>query len=178
MHQAGSARAAADAAGTVRVALHGAAATDNAEFDLHLDGGTNASPAGVELHLVGTSVLRNGTTALDKDGVRVDERGDGGIRAAITGSHLGGNGAEGVELDEGGGGGVDLLVTHSTFNDNGFFSEEDAEDGIDVDEADAGDVRVVILGAQVNGNFDEGVDLNEGDDGSLFLSARASSHQA
>ena len=161
----------ADATGTVNVRLPEVSLTDNAEFGLHVDDLTNASAASINLSLFRTSILRNGTAALDKDGVRVDERGAGGINASVVASRLNGNGAEGIELDEGGDGGVTLSATASTFNDNGFFSEEDLDDGIDVDEADAGDVRVSLRAVQVNGNLDEGVDLNESGEGSLFLSA-------
>ncbi len=165
-------RTPADATGTVRVALRDVAITDNAEFGLHVDD-LSGSPATIDLTLSKTAILRNGTTALDKDGVRVDERGEGGITARIQGSNLDANGAEGVELDEAGAGDVRLDVVGSSFNDNGYFSAEDYDDGIDVDEADAGDVRVSIRASQVNGNLDEGVDLNESGEGSLALSVAA-----
>lgn len=166
-------RTPATAAGTVRVALRDVAITDNAEFGLHVDD-LSGSPAAIDLTLSQTSILRNGTAALDKDGVRVDERGEGGITARIQNSNLDANGAEGIELDEADAAGdVRLDVRGSTFNDNGYFSAEDYDDGIDVDEADAGDVLVSIRASQVNGNFDEGVDLNESGDGSLTLWASA-----
>lgn len=160
----------AAATGTVDVTLRDAAVTDNAEFGLHVDD-LNASAASVDLEVIRSAILRNGATLSDKDGIRVDERGAGGITATIRDSRLDANGAEGVELDEGGAGSVRLSVRASTFNNNGFFDPDDFDDGIDVDEADAGNVNVSIRDAEVNGNFDEGVDLNEEGDGSLFLRA-------
>ena len=116
----------------------------------------------------------NGTAAHDQDGIRVDERGAGGISVQIANSQLNGNGAEGIELDEGGLGGVNLNVLNSNFNANGFISSGDPEDpdfddGIDIDEADAGSVTATLVNVTASGNFDEGIDLNEGDDGDLNM---------
>ncbi len=46
----------------------------------------------------------------------------------------------------------------------------DLDDGIDIDEAGEGDLRLVMTGSEIRGNLDEGVDLDEEDDGSAFLS--------
>ena len=161
----------ADATGTVEVDLRRVSILDNNLFGLHLNDKANNSAASVRLTVVGSRVEGNGEGESDRDGIRVDEGGAGGIEASIAASRLDENGAEGIELDEGGEGGVTLRVTGSTFNDNGFIDPADLDDGIDVDEADAGDVRVAIFASEVIGNFDEGIDLNESGDGDLRLNA-------
>jgi hypothetical protein len=178
-----------DATGEVKVTLNRVTIRDNDLFGLHIIDLTEVPPppetpdadptqigadASVTLVVLDSQILGNGTAAHDQDGIRVDERGSGGISVQIVNSQLNGNGAEGVELDEGGAGGVDLNVLNSTFNGNGFISSGDPEDpdfddGIDVDEADQGSVNAVIIGADVSGNFDEGIDLNEGDEGDLNM---------
>ncbi|MBA3344664.1 MAG: hypothetical protein H0T44_05085 [Gemmatimonadales bacterium] len=50
------------------------------------------------------------------------------------------NGADGVELDERGTGDAEFLVARTRLGRNGSFSTEDLDDGIDVDESDAGNV--------------------------------------
>jgi hypothetical protein len=178
-----------DATGDVAVSLDRVTIADNDLFGLHIIDLTEVPPppedpeadpteigsdASISLAVRDSQILGNGTAAHDQDGIRVDERGSGGINVQIANSQLNGNGAEGVELDEGGEGGVDLNVANSTFNANGFVSSGDPEDpdfddGIDVDEADAGSVNVALVNVAANGNFDEGIDLNEGDDGDLNM---------
>jgi hypothetical protein len=158
--------------GDVNVNLDQVTISHNELFGLHVDDLTNASAASIVLDIAGSNILANGTGAHDQDGVRVDERGDGSIVTRITNSHLNENGAEGIELDEAGDGRVELNVNGSTFNGNGFISSGDPEDpdfddGIDIDEADLGSVFAAISNSTVSGNFDEGIDLNEDGFGDL-----------
>jgi hypothetical protein len=178
-----------DATGDVAVSLDRVTIADNALFGLHIVDLTEVPPppedpdadptqigsnAGISLTVVGSNIVDNGTAAHDRDGIRIDERGAGGIDTSIVLSRLDNNGAEGIELDEAGDGGVRLSASASSFDGNGFVSsgdpeEPDFDDGIDIDEADAGDIRVVLSGISASGNFDEGIDLNEGGDGDLHM---------
>jgi hypothetical protein len=49
----------------------------------------------------------------------------------------------------------------SRFVDNGPLVPDDLEDGIDVDEADDGSIYATFAGSELAGNHDEGADLNE-----------------
>jgi hypothetical protein len=176
-----------DAAGDVAVKLDRVTIADNGLFGLHIIDLTEVPPetpdadptqigsdAGVSLLVTGSTITGNGTAAHDQDGIRVDERGGGGIDVDILLSRLDGNGAEGIELDEGGDGHVRLAASASSFDRNGFISSGDPEDpdfddGIDIDEAGAGSIFVHLAGISASGNFDEGIDLNEGDEGNLYM---------
>jgi len=46
----------------------------------------------------------------------------------------------------------------------------DLDDGIDIDEAGEGDLRLVMLDSEIRGNLDEGVDLDEEDAGNAVVS--------
>ncbi len=111
-------------------------------------------------------VRNSGRAALDQDGLRIDERGDGGIGVLVERALFQGNGADGVELDEAGRGGVRASFTATAIRDNGDFDvDADPDDGLDVDEADAGGLYLQMTDAEVTANFDEGIDLDEAGDG-------------
>lgn len=111
-------------------------------------------------------VVDSGRGALDQDGLRVDERGDGSIVARFTDSAFVRNGADGFELDESGDGSVLGFVSGTTVVDNGDFDvSADPDDGIDVDEAGPGDLSVWFRDGAINGNVDQGLDLDEEDEG-------------
>ncbi len=120
----------------------------------------------------------------DFDGLRVDQGGDGDLKAKLVRSVFDGNLADGVELDEKGEGSVNARVSRSTFNNNGdtepitctVESEcdddlgeeiEDLDDGFDIDEEDGGDLYVTVSRSQVNDNKDEGMDMDEAGGGSI-----------
>ena len=177
------------ATGQIEVSLDRVTIADNDLFGLHVidlkeippspddpdaDPTEVGASAGVVLSVLGSHITGNGTAAHDQDGIRVDERGMGGINATILHSHLDGNGAEGIELDEAGQGTVTLNVAFSTFDSNGFISSGDPEDpdfddGIDIDEVDEGSVIAVIVNSTASGNFDEGIDLNEDGQGDMSM---------
>ena len=159
----------ADATGTLSVTLRGVTVEDCGLFGVHIDDQTLGSDASVALTVVGGSFKNNGTAALDYDGIRVDEGGEGNIVATLTNVAVDANGADGLELDERGEGSVRLTVIGSSFDGNGFFNEADLDDGIDIDEAGGGGVNVSITASSISGNFDEGLDLNEEDAGSLVF---------
>ncbi len=163
----------------ISVHLNRVEISHSALFGLHIDDntdefddGTSGSAIGIELLINNSIFFRNGTGAIDFDGVRVDERGEGDIRSHIINTWINENGGDGIELDEGGPGAVDATMIHVTLNDNGFYNEEDLDDGFDIDEADAGDLKVTLLDVTVNNNQDEGLDFDEAGDGNLLLDAR------
>jgi hypothetical protein len=152
-----------DAVGEVTVALFDVGILDNALFGLHIDD-LAGSAAGVGLTVDACSILRNGQAETDKDGIRIDERGEGGIWASVNNSEVEHNGGDGIELDEGGPGDAALAATHSSFSLNGFQDPDDFDDGIDIDEADEGDVLWSMVDVVVNGNADQGCDIDEDKD--------------
>ena len=147
-------------------ALYGLHVDDNAD---EFDEGEAGSAIGVELNISYSNFVGNGTGAIDFDGVRVDERGEGDIDSFIVKTHIDANGGDGIELDEAGSGDVRSTMIHVTLNDNGFYNEEDLDDGFDIDEADEGDIDATLINVVVNGNLDEGLDFDEAGEGNIEL---------
>jgi len=148
----------------------------SALFGLHIDDNQNefdegdaGSAVGVKLQVTSSVFMNNGIGAIDYDGVRVDERGEGGIEATFVASKIDLNGADGMELDEAGEGDIDVLIIRTTMNDNGFQNPEDLDDGFDIDEADAGDINVTMFNVVSNDNLDEGLDFDETGEGNINL---------
>lgn len=163
----------------IQVKLENVSITDSALFGLHVDDnsdefddGSVGSDIGIDLKLIRSTFTGNGTGAIDFDGVRVDERGNGDINAVIQNTHIDGNGGDGMELDEAGDGDVNATLFKVTFNGNGFYNEEDLDDGFDIDEADGGDIDLTLVNIEVNDNMDEGLDFDEAGDGDIELRAR------
>jgi hypothetical protein len=149
-------------------------------------GGGNGSPASIDVRLVGVLIEDNGNGKQDADGVRVDDRGDGGITFFATNSAFVDNGADGIELDEGNNGDVYASVTNSTFDFNGEYcligpfvsgddcdddGEPDVDDAFDIDEAGPGSLVARTRNLTIINNFDEGLDFDEEDDGNAELDA-------
>ncbi|MBA3497496.1 MAG: hypothetical protein H0T86_10355, partial [Gemmatimonadales bacterium] len=148
--------------------LHGVLVNDQAEYFADPSSeSAEGSDASVKIDVRRSRFYRNGLTALDYDGLRINEGGSGKIVALITGSEFLGNGADGVELDERGPGDADFLVLRTRLERNGSFSTEDLDDGIDVDEAGDGDIVARFFHVKANDNSEQGVDLNENGAGSL-----------
>ncbi len=152
---------------------------DSALFGLHIDDnadefddGTTGSDIGIDLKITHSNFIGNGTSAIDFDGVRVDERGEGDINALITHTHIDGNGGDGIELDEAGHGDVEATMINVSINNNGFYNEEDLDDGFDIDEADDGDIDVKLIRVSANHNMDEGLDFDEAGNGDIELKLR------
>jgi hypothetical protein len=158
-----------DQTATVEVTLQDLTFTGSDLHGIYLDDnlGSAASIAFTTLHV---TVDHNGLAESDQDGVRVDEREDGSITFKSRDSTFSRAGADGVELDETGEGDVVLDVQGSVFADNGPLDPADLDDGIDVDETDGGSLLGSIRSSQFIHNYDEGVDLNEGGDGSVDVS--------
>ncbi len=160
----------------ITVTLHKVNVLDSALFGLHIDdntdnfdGGSFGSEIGIKLQISESNFTGNGISAIDFDGIRIDERGEGHIDVRITNTHIDGNGGDGIELDEAGEGDVTVNIEHVTLNNNGFYNKKDFDDGFDIDEAGGGDIRVHLSQVQVNDNMDEGLDFDEADSGDMQL---------
>ncbi len=156
--------------GTIRVILNNVTLKDNGLFGAHIDDQVSNSSASIFLRVVGSSVTGNGTDAIDYDGVRVDEGGEGSIRARIIRTSVNGNGADGLELNERGPGAVRAYVNNSSFDANGFFNRADFEDGLDIDETGSGNLWFIAVNSTFNDNYDQGLDLDEEMGGNLYAS--------
>lgn len=158
-----------DAVGDIAVALFDVTISDNALFGLLVDDLTDSSDASISLDISSSRVTGNGWFAVDLDGVRVDEGGDGDIVASVHRSEFTGNGADGFELDESGIGDVVLFARHSTFDGNGQ-TPGDTDDGVDIDEAGDGDVWFRIVHSSFDDNTDDGIDMDEDGEGDMHAS--------
>lgn len=88
-------------------------------------GAGEGSPASIAVRLTNVTIDDAGNGKFDADGLRVDERAEGGISAVLTGSTFVNVGADGVELDEGQNGDVVVAVSNSVFADNGAYCDPD-----------------------------------------------------
>ncbi|MCF6204094.1 MAG: right-handed parallel beta-helix repeat-containing protein [Methylococcaceae bacterium] len=160
----------------IMVTLHKVNVLDSALYGLHIDDNTDnfddglfGSKIGIKLKISKSNFTGNGISAIDFDGIRIDERGEGNIDVRIKNTHIDGNGGDGIELDEAGDGDVTVNMEHVTLNNNGFYNKNDFDDGFDIDEAGNGDIKVHLSQVQVNENMDEGLDFDEADSGDLLL---------
>jgi hypothetical protein len=153
----------AGATGVLSVALKGVAVRDSVWHGLHIDDLTNATAAGVALDVRGSIIAGNGSDPNDFDGIRVDERGPGGITASFGTSTATANGGDGVELDERDAGSVRAAIWASAFTRNGSANAADLEDGFDIDEGGGGDLFIDATGARFDANSEGGLDVNEDD---------------
>jgi len=84
-------------------------------------GAGGGSAAGISVTLRNVTVDDAGNGKFDADGLRVDERADGGVTALITGSTFIRVGADGIELDEGGPGDIVATLVDSRMVENGGY---------------------------------------------------------
>lgn len=137
-------------------------------------GDGDGSEAGISVSLRNVTINDVGNGTFDGDGLRVDERGAGGINAMITGSTVSMAGADGIELDEGGAGdNVAMVIDTQLIENGGYCAPALFEDAIpDPDEAEfeQGEVTEADIPSPVTGTPDDScvereVDLY--DDGSV-----------
>jgi len=148
--------------------LHGILINDQAGyFDDPLSTSEEGSPASLLVEVIDSRFERNGFTLIDSDGLRINEGGEGKLEAVVRGTRFLGNGADGLELDERGAGDATFSLRDTELAGNGSFTEEDLDDGIDVDEAGDGNLIGRFNNVVVNRNFEQGVDLNENGVGDL-----------
>jgi hypothetical protein len=153
----------AGATGELAVILKRVAIRNSIQHGLHIDDLTNATAASVRLAVQDSIISGNGTDPNDFDGIRVDERGAGGITATFRNSTVADNGNDGVELDERDAGDVVADIRHSDFLRNGFANVADLEDGFDIDEGGSGNIVATAINARFLDNFEGGFDVNEDD---------------
>jgi hypothetical protein len=168
----------ASAEGQVSVALYDVTVVDNLRFGLSIDEDDpipgEPFAASISLVVASSHFARNGLLATededegDVDAVRVNERGDGDITAAVIGSVFFDNGADGFELDEEGLGDTTLTALGSSFDDNGV-AREGGDDGLDIDESEDGSIWLNVVDSTFNGSTDDGIGLDESDDGDLHI---------
>ena len=138
--------------------LYGLHIDDNSD---ELDDGDTGADIGVHLQISHSKFINNGTGAIDFDGIRVDERGNGDITADIVDTDISHNGGDGIELDEGGNGGVQANMINVALNENGFYNESDLDDAFDIDEAGPGEIDVKLINVMLTNNKDQGLDFDE-----------------
>lgn len=169
----------AEAAGTIRLAYrdvrfegnasHGLLINDQAEyFSNEFSESEEGSAASVDVEITNSAFVSNGRTALDRDGLRVNEGGLGDLRTTMRNVLVEANGGDGVELDERGDGSIRFDIRHVDILRNGDFDlVVDPDDGLDLDEAGAGDIVGTFTHVVASGNFEQGLDLNENGAGDL-----------
>lgn len=171
------------------VAYHGVHISDCTIADRNAcgngnDGSGDGSDASVEVSVENFTIMNVGQGRFDGDGFRVDERGSGSIYFNAVDSVFDNAGADGVELDEAGPGDVEACLENTELTSNGNFcgpadglettypscfddGELDLDDGIDIDEGDDGSIYLDVYNSAANGNFDEGFDIDEAGNGDL-----------
>lgn len=161
------------------ISLHRVHISNSALYGLHIDDnsgmfddGIQGSGIGINLNISHSNIIGNGIGAIDFDGIRIDERSHGNIRALITNSHVDSNGGDGIEMDEAGEGNVEVTLVHVTLNNNGFYNNADFDDGFDIDEAGPGNIEISFYDVEVNNNKDEGLDFDEAGEGNADIKLR------
>jgi hypothetical protein len=127
----------------------------------------NGSAASVDVTVVNCRFVHNGYSVSDRDGLRVNEGGDGDLTITVKLSQSEDNGADGIEVDERGTGNVNVEMFGVRLTGNGPFDTNDLDDGFDIDEWDAGSIVGTVVLSLANNNHEEGFDFNENNDGDL-----------
>ena len=167
------------ATGTVKVSLfnvdiinnsgHGVLVND--QEDPSTTDGVQPDPDGsaatVEVSVINCRFIHNGYSVSDRDGLRVNEGGDGDLILTVKHSAAEENGADGIEIDERGAGDVRVEMLATRLVGNGPFDPVDLDDGFDIDEYNDGSIFANIVFSQSNHNREEGFDFNENNAGDL-----------
>jgi hypothetical protein len=167
----------AAATGTIKVRLdrvtiadnkgHGVLVNDQVDPSTEDDVQPNAegSAASLYVEVIGSSFLRNGYSVSDRDGLRVNEGGEGTLTFVARLSRSEDNAADGIELDERGVGDVRIDVSGLKLARNGKFDPLDFDDGFDIDEYDDGSILGTVSASSSLDNYEEGFDFNENNAG-------------
>lgn len=140
---------------------HGILINDQADpLDTENPAGSDAS---LDVTVVDSRLVENGFGALNRDGLRINEGSNGDLVVLVTGTHAEGNGTDGIEFDERGVGDVRFKITASQFIRNGSFDQTlaDLDDGLDIDESNEGSLIGSVTLSSANDNYEEGFDFNE-----------------
>jgi hypothetical protein len=127
----------------------------------------NGSAASVDVTIANSRFIGNGYSVSDRDGLRVNEGGDGDLIITVKHSTAADNAADGIEVDERGAGDVRVDVFGSEVVRNGQFDPEDLDDGFDIDEYNDGSVIGAVAFTTASDNYEEGFDFNENNAGDL-----------
>ena len=125
------------------------------------------SAASLDVTLIDSRFSRNGYSVSDRDGLRVNEGGDGDLLFTVHGATAEENAADGIEIDERGTGDVRLDVRGLRVARNGPLDPNDLDDGFDIDEYNDGSILGRVMNSQAIDNFEEGFDFNENNAGDL-----------
>jgi hypothetical protein len=166
------------ATGTFQVRLEGVVIRDNGlhgilindqsgYFTDPLSTSEDGSAAGLLVEVLDSRFERNGFALIDSDGLRINEGGAGTLAAHVRDTRFANNGADGLELDERADGDADFSLRGTSLIGNGAFTEEDFDDGVDVDEGGSGDLVGRLDDVLASRNLEQGVDLNENGPGDL-----------
>ena len=127
----------------------------------------NGSAATVDVSVINCRFIHNGYSVSDRDGLRVNEGGDGDLIITVKYTLAEENGADGIEVDERGAGDVRVEMLGTRLIGNGPFDPADLDDGFDIDEYNAGSIIGTIVLSAANHNHEEGFDFNENNAGDL-----------
>lgn len=135
----------------------------------------NAAKASIRLDMAKTKVFENGLGGLDQDGVLVEETGGGKVLITVTDSFVNDNAGDGFGVNESGAGDVKVTIAGSVFLSNGANPNNpgNPEDGLDIDEENAGNLIMTVTDSRFNLNRDDGVDVDEHDGGSIDIDMTA-----
>ena len=129
----------------------------------------DGSAATVDVSVINCRFIHNGYVATDRDGLRVNEGGDGDLIITVRHTLAEENGADGIEVDERGAGDVLVEMLATRLIANGPFDETDLDDGFDIDEYNDGSIIGSVVLTVANNNFEEGFDFNENNAGDLLV---------
>jgi hypothetical protein len=127
----------------------------------------DGSAASVDVTVFNSRFVRNGYSVSDRDGLRVNEGGEGDLTITVRFAQADENGADGIEVDERGPGDVRVDMFAARLTGNGPFDPADLDDGFDIDEWDAGSIVGKVVFSSATDNREEGFDFNENNDGDL-----------
>ena len=167
------------ATGTIKVSLvnvdivnnlgHGVLVNDQ-EDPSTMDGvqpDPDGSAATVDVSVINCRFIHNGYSVSDRDGLRVNEGGEGDLIITVKYTLAEENGADGIEVDERGAGDVRVEMLGTRLIGNGPFDPADLDDGFDIDEYNDGSIiGSIVLSVAIN-NHEEGFDFNENNLGHL-----------
>ena len=169
----------ATATGTIRLALFNVAIVNNLSHGVlvndqedpstqeEVQPNPNGSAASVDVSVFNCRFVHNGYSVSDRDGLRVNEGGDGDLTITVKFTEAENNGADGIEIDERGAGDVRVEMFGTRLTGNGPFDPNDLDDGFDIDEYDDGSIIATVALSAANDNREEGFDFNENNNGDL-----------
>lgn len=149
---------------------HGILINDQAEYLSNPDTeAQTGSVASLDVRISNGKFENNGWSYLDRDGLRINEGGAGDANVLIEKTVARRNGGEGIEIDERSIGSVRVHADQVLLEHNGHYSQEDPDDGLDIDETGGGSVTGKLAAVSARANAEQGFDLNEADAGDLNI---------